>query len=187
MVPFRNGRGPNFGWVVRLLSTLLVCALLAASPAFAKTKAPKKRKNRATATPTPTPGQQGLTNVPLPVGHEAKGLVLPDFDTEGRLRGKFEAGTAKRLDEGHMGFQDLKITTYTQEKNVDLQIDMRTSVLDLKTQVLSSQERTTVRRVDFNIVGDSVQFDTVSRTGRLIGNVKMVITDKSQLMGKKSE
>jgi hypothetical protein len=55
-------------------------------------------------------------------------------------------------------------------------------VLDLKTRVLTSKERTTVKRADFDIVGDSVEFDTVSHTGRLIGNVKMVISSKSHLM-----
>jgi len=34
------------------------------------------------------------------------------------------------------------------------------------------------------VAGDSVQFDTNSKTGRLIGNVKMVITDKSHLTAK---
>jgi lipopolysaccharide assembly outer membrane protein LptD (OstA) len=58
---------------------------------------------------------------------------------------------------------------------------MQTSVLDLKTRILSSKERTTIQRSDFNIVGDSVQFDTNTKTGRLIGNVKMVISDKSHL------
>ena len=85
------------------------------------------------------------------------------------------------MDEEHIGFQNLKITTYTPENQSDLRIDMNTSVLDLKTRVLSSQERTTIQRSDFNIAGDSVQFDTNSKTGRLIGNVKMVITDKSHL------
>jgi len=136
------------------------------------------------ATPSASPGEQNLTNIPLPIGHEAKGLVLPDFDGEGHLRGRFEAGTAHRIDQEHMGFERLKITTYTPENQTDLQIDMHTSVLDLKTRVLSSQERTTIRRADFNIAGDSVYFDTNTRTGRLIGNVKMVITDQSHLTAK---
>ena len=113
--------------------------------------------------------------------------MLPDFDGEGHLRGKFEAGTAQRIDQQHIGFQHLKITTYTPESQPDLQIDMPTSVLDLKTRVLSSKERTTIQREDFNIAGDSVQFDTNTRTGRLIGNVKMVITDRSHLTGKTNE
>ena len=133
------------------------------------------------------PANKALTNIPLPIGHEAKGLVLPDFDGEGHLRGKFEAGTAHRIDQEHIGFQHLKITTYTPENQTDLQIDMHTSVLDLKTRVLSSQERTTIQRADFNIAGDSVYFDTNTRTGRLIGNVKMVITDKSHLTANRPE
>jgi hypothetical protein len=144
----------------------------------------RKKKTGTTASPSASPGEQSLTNIPLPIGHEAKGLVLPDFDTNGHLRGRIEAGTAHRIDEEHVGFLNLKITTYTPDNQSDLRIDMSTSVLDLKTRVLSSQERTTIRRADFNIVGDSVQFDTNSKTARMIGNVKMVITDKSHLTAK---
>lgn len=143
-----------------------------------------KGKPRAKPTPSVSPGEQNLSNIPLPVGHEAKGLVLPDFDGDGHLRGKFEAGTAHRIDQEHIGFEHLKITTYTPENQPDLKIDMSTSVLDLKTRILSSKERTTIQRADFNIAGDSVQFDTNSRTGRLVGNVKMVITDNSRLTAK---
>jgi lipopolysaccharide assembly outer membrane protein LptD (OstA) len=60
-------------------------------------------------------------------------------------------------------------------------------VLNLKTRVLASKERTTIKRADFNIAGDSVEFDTNTQTGRLIGNVKMVITDQSHFTGKTSE
>jgi hypothetical protein len=164
-----------------LLISLFVLILV--PPVLGQSKGRKKRTG-ATASPSASPGEQSLTNIPLPIGHEAKGLVLPDFDANGHLRGRIEAGTAHRIDEEHVGFQDLKITTYTPENQSDLRIDMNTSVLDLKTRVLSSQERTTIQRSDFNIVGDSVQFDTNSRTARLIGNVKMVITDKSHLTAK---
>ena len=164
-----------------LLISLFVFTL--APPVLGQSKGRKKRTG-ATASPSASPGEQSLTNIPLPIGHEAKGLVLPDFDANGHLRGRIEAGTAHRMDEEHIGFQNLKITTYTPENQSDLRIDMNTSVLDLKTRVLSSQERTTIQRADFNIVGDSVQFDTNSRTARLIGNVKMVITDKSHLTAK---
>jgi hypothetical protein len=164
-----------------LLISLFV--LILAPPVFGQSKGRKKRTG-ATASPSASPGEQSLTNIPLPIGHEAKGLVLPDFDVNGHLRGRIEAGTAHRIDEEHVGFQNLKITTYTLDNQSDLRIDMNTSVLDLKTRVLSSQERSTIRRADFNVVGDSVQFDTNSRTARLIGNVKMVITDKSHLTAK---
>jgi hypothetical protein len=160
-----------------------MCVAIAAPQVSGQSKGRKKREDTS-AKAGGSPGDQSLTNIPLPIGHEAKGLVLPDFDGDGRLRGKFEAGTAHRIDQEHVGFQHLKITTYTPEAQPDLQIDMQTSVLDLKTRILSSQERSTIQRSDFNIAGDSVQFDTNSKTGRLIGNVKMVITDKSHLTAK---
>jgi hypothetical protein len=162
-----------------LLSAVLGVSSLAPY-ASAQSKG-RKGKPLAKATPSSSPGEQTITNIPLPIGHEAKGLVLPDFDGDGHMRGKFEAGTAHRIDQEHVGFDHLKITTYTPEDQPDLRIDMSTSVLDLKTRILSSKARTTIQRSDFNIAGDSVEFDTNSKTGRLIGNVKMVITDKSHL------
>src|SRR6266496_310813 len=185
MLLFRSGHFANwgrFGWLLSILLSILISA----SQVFAQSKGHKKKQSPVTAGPTTSPSEQSLTNIPLPIGHEAKGLVLPDFDSEGHLRGRFEAGTARRIDQEHVGFEHLKITTYTPENQTDLQIDMHTSVLDLKTRILSSQERTKIQRTDFNIAGDSVQFDTNTKTGRLIGNVKMVITDQSHLTGKTS-
>src|SRR5881392_764413 len=186
MLLFRSGRFAHwsrFDWLLSILLSILISA----PQVFAQSKGHKKKQSRVTARPATSPGEQNLTNIPLPIGHEAKGLVLPDFDGEGHLRGRFEAGTAHRIDEEHVGFQQLKITTYTPENRTDLKIDMQTSVLDLKTRILTSQERTTIQRADFNIAGDSVEFDTNTKTGRLIGNVKMVISSKSHLTEKPDE
>ena len=166
--------------------------MVALCSALAETNVkPGKRKGgkRKDAIPSASAGageEQSLTNIPLPIGHEAKGLVLPDFDLEGRLRGKFVAGSARRIDQDHIGFHDLKITTYNDSNQVDLEIAMQTSVFDLTTRILRSDERTTVRRADFNIVGDSAVFDTNARTSRMVGNVKMVITDQSRFVEKQN-
>ena len=126
--------------------------------------------------------------IPLPVGQEVKGLVLPDYDTEGRLRARFEAGTAKRLDAERIQFTGLKMTTFKPEAAApDLHIDMPDATLELSTRVISSSARTTVTRTDFSISGDTMKFDTIGRTGTLVGNVKMVITDTSGLTGKSDE
>src|SRR5215475_4365683 len=179
-LPIHTNRTPrSLFLVIWVLSVVLGLSILAPNGS-AQSKG-RKGKPRANAAPSAFPAEQSLTNIPLPIGHEAKGLVLPDFDGDGHLRGKFEAGTAHRIDQEHIGFKQLKIMTYTPENQPDLTIDMSTSVLDLKTRILSSKERTKIQRADFNIAGDSVEFDTNSKTGRLIGNVKMVITDKSHL------
>lgn len=169
-------------WVMSMLLPILFATDIAVA---AK---PKGKKQKALApSPNVSTGEQSLTNIPLPIGHEAKGLVLPDFDSDGHLRGRFEAATARRLDEEHVGFESLKIITYTPENQVDLTIELPESVLDLKTRILSSNQRSTVTRADFNIVGDSVQFDTNTHTGKMIGNVKMVINGQSHLIEKPKE
>lgn len=182
MLPFRNGRSGNWGFFFLLVSLLFVN-----DPSSAAKPKQKKQKLLTTATPTGSAGEQSLTNIPLPIGHEAKGLVLPDFDLDGHLRGRFEAESAKRLDEVHIGFRSLKITTYTPESKPDLSIELSEAILNLKTRILTSNERTLIKRADFNIAGDSVEFDTNTRIGRLVGHVKMLITGQSQLLGNQSE
>ena len=39
-----------------------------------------------------------------------------------------------------------------------------------------------IKRADFNIEGDSVEFDTNTREGKMVGNVKMIITSQSKLL-----
>jgi hypothetical protein len=184
MPPFRDGRSGNWGFVICLLSIFLV-SLINDSAFAAKPRA--KKATTGSVTPTPTPGEQNLTNIPLPIGHEAKGLILPDFDLEGHLRGRFEADSAKRLDEVHIAFHTLKITTYTPENQPDLTINLSEAILNLKTRILSSDERALIKRADFNIEGDSVEFDTNTRTGKLFGNVKMVITSQSKLLNNQNQ
>ncbi|MGB8803462.1 MAG: hypothetical protein WCC93_00945 [Chthoniobacterales bacterium] len=182
MLPFLSGRAG------RVIFLGLLAFLIAPADFGQQPKKQKKAKGTespsASASATASPGSGGP--VPLPIGHEAKGLVLPDIDENGHLRGRFVAGTARRVDQNHMQFSDLNITTYTEDNKIDLQIAMADSVLDLNTRVLSSPQRTTIKRADFEIVGDTVRFDTAARHGTITGNVKMVITDQSKLRPQQS-
>src|SRR5437868_751620 len=150
MQPFPNRRVcRQTGLIVQTTVVVLILAICSVSAETAgksgkRGKGGKRKQALPSASPTPPGGEQSLTNIPLPIGHEAKGLVLPDFHGEGHLRGKFIAGAAKRIDQDHIAFTDLKITTYTDSNQVDLQIDMQTSTFDLTTRILSSEQRTTV-------------------------------------------
>src|SRR6202040_2171489 len=177
---------PDLGFAICLLSVLLLSIAVVIDPAFAAKPKAKKDKHLSPTPPAP-PGEQSFTTIPLPIGHEAKGVVLPDFDLEGHLRGRFEAASAKRLDEEHIGFRSLKIITYTPENKPDLTVELSEAVLNLKTRILSSKERTLIKRADFDIAGDSVEFDTNTHSGKLVGNVKMVIPSQSQLLGNQNE
>src|SRR4029450_10459752 len=98
MLLFRSGRSAHWSWLVWLVPLLLLIAV-PSSHLFAESKGQKKKQARAVR-PRSSPGEQSLTNIPLPIGHEAKGLVLPDLDGEGHVRGRFEGGTGHRIGAG---------------------------------------------------------------------------------------
>jgi hypothetical protein len=183
MLPFRNGRAvfrgaPSAFFLFALLSCVALAGGKSPTPGAKATSMPKTR---------PKP-EEGVTNVPIAAGHDARGLVLPDFDRQGRLRGKLEAGLTKRLDDQNIEFNSVKFTTFTPEnEKPDLQIIMTRSVFNLKTQVLNSPERTTVKRADFEISGDTMQFEMLTRKGTLAGNVKMVVRGKARGPGNEGE
>jgi len=183
MLPFRSGDAG------RVLSVFAAClSLLVAGSSFAgQGKHKKQKKQDTSATATPEPSAKGLANIPLPIGHEAKGLTLPDFDPDGRLRGKFTAGTARRLDEIHMAFQDLHIATFDEQSKPDLDVSTKDSIFNLQTHVLTSSSPGTIKRSDFQVDGDTMEFNTDQRQGTLRGNVKMVIRGKVNLSGKSEE
>ena len=183
MLPFRSGRaGFSGASAAFFLFTLLSCVALAADKT-AKPSPSEKAKPKEKPTP-----QEGVTNVPIPAGHDVKGLILPDFDLLGRMRGKLLAGVTRRLDDERVEFKGVRFTTYLPEtEQTDLEIIMNTSVFNLKTQVLNSSERTTVKRTDFEISGDTMEFEVISRKGKLAGNVKMVVHGKARKAGNEDE
>lgn len=179
MLPFRSGRSRKLGVIAACFS----CFVLSRAASAGQQK--KKPSTKAEKTETEKKkGPLAGDGIPLPVGHEVKGLVFPDYNAQGQLQAKFEAGVARRLDSDHVQFVGLKVTTFTPENAQDLAIDMPTSVLDLNTRVITSKDRTTIKRSDIEIAGDSLSFDTVARHGTLTGNVKMVITNSSRYVEK---
>jgi len=187
MLPFRSGRAG----ISRALTAFLVLALLTCAVVAAEKKGPKPEVTATIAAPLkkerPRP-EEGVRNVPIATGHDAKGLVLPDFDLLGRLRGKLEAGVTKRLDEENIEFKGVKFTTFVPDTQTpDMEINMKTSVFNLKTQILTSEVRTTVKRSDFEIAGDTMKFEMISRQGTLAGNVKMIVRGKARAPGNEPE
>jgi hypothetical protein len=192
MLPFRSGRAGIASAVAALLLLIfLTCAVFAAEK-----KAPKSPGKSPTPTPTPVPNkkpsrpkpEEGIKDVPITAGHDAKGLVLPEFDPQGRMRGKLQAGVTRRLDDQNIEFLGVKFTTFTPETQTpDLEISMDKSVFNLKTQILTSNVRSTVKRSDFEVTGDSMKFEMITRLGTLEGNVKMVVRGKARTPENASE
>ena len=175
MLPCRSGR---FRRSARLSFVLL---LVGSCLAVAGDR--KHRKGVPTPTPEASKEELGLKNIPLTVGHEAKGLVLPNYDLNGHLLGRFEAATAARIDEDHVRFTNLKMTTFDEHEQPDFKVDMTDAILNLETRVIDSKQRTKVKRTDFEIAGDRMSFNTVTKFGKLTGNVHMTIFNQKEIAG----
>jgi hypothetical protein len=176
MLPCRSGsrlfRGTRLSFVFLLAGSWLAVA-------------GDGKHRRAAPTPTPETSKEdlGLKNIPLTVGHEAKGLVLPNYDLQGHLLGRFEAATAARIDENHVHFTNLKMLTFDQQEKPNFNVDMADATLNLETRVIESRRRTMIKRADFEIAGDTMQFNTLTHQGTMTGNVRMVIFNQKEIAG----
>ena len=191
MLPFRSGRAGIVSALAAFsLLFLLSCVVFAAdkkSKSAAKPAAPTPTV-AAPKKPTRPKPEEGIKDVPITEGHDAKGLILPDFDNHGRMRGKLQAGVTRRLDEQNVEFQGVKFVTFLPETETpNLEITVNKAVFNIKTQVLTANVRSTVKRSDFEAAGDSMRFEMLTRQSTLEGNVKVVVRGKARTPGEEPE
>lgn len=110
----------------------------------------------------------------IPMGQPMSALVIPQRGEDGKLLSLFRVGTAKRVDDRHIEMTDLKIE-YHDDDGTTFHVQMPEAVFDLETRVLASNSPTQIRREGFVIDGDTAEFHTKTRFGRMTGNVKMII------------
>jgi lipopolysaccharide export system protein LptC len=56
-----------------------------------------------------------------------------------------------------------------------MSIDLPNSTLDLTTSVISTKKLVTIKRADFELTGNTMEFNTKTRAGGLGGKVRMLI------------
>jgi len=141
----------------------ITAALLAMPPLLAD----DTEKPEAEATPAER------LNVPVPEGVPIKGITIPHYNDDGELAMRFEADEARRVSDNLIEMDHLSIKILDSEKPYDIQ--MEASKFDLDTRILTSDTQVTIKREDFEIIGDSAQFDVKTRESKMFGNVKMTI------------
>ena len=159
----------------KLIGVLAALALGATSLAAPKkeVKPAKENKKKAAAA---SKSEKAKMSLPIPKGHDSKGLKIPYFGADGKLQMTFTIGVASRLDEDHVKMNDLHVETFDEAGATELTIELPTSVLDLTTRVLSTKEGgVTIKRSDFEVTGDAMDFNTITKQGRLAGRVRMLI------------
>lgn len=163
----------------RRISALILMTALVAGGSLAragKKEGPMDSSGAATsASPTPTPPK---FNVPIPVNHDAHGVTIPYFDDKGKLQMFFSIKKAIRVDLGHLALERAYMQSYDDKGTPDANVFMTRSVLDLNTRIVTSDVPVTVRRSDFEIVGQKMIFNTQTRAGHMSGHVQMIIYNR---------
>ena len=121
-------------------------------------------------------------DIPVPIGHEVKGLHLPLRNNEGKLDILFDIETATRLDAQNVQMQTAAIQTFNQQTSQpEVKIDLRTSTMNLENNLIRSNEPVVISRSDFRLTGDGLEFNSKTRAGRVIGNIRMLIYNLNEL------
>ncbi len=115
-------------------------------------------------------GQGQKIDLPIPVGEPVKGIKIPQYDENGKLTMNLIAETARKLDEKQVEFGKLKIE-FNEKEEKTIIVEIPHSILDMESKVLVADTETTIRREDFEIIGQGAEFDTLARSGTFKGRV----------------
>jgi hypothetical protein len=126
--------------------------------------------------------------LPVPIGHDVRGLRLPVRNDEGKVEFRMDVDWARRLDEQNVEMRSSIIQIYNQDTyKPDAKVELKTSVMNMDTSTIVSHDPVVISREDFRLTGDGMEFNTKTRQGRVIGNVRLIIYNREQLTDKKSD
>lgn len=119
--------------------------------------------------------ESGRLEIPVSKDHDAKGLKIPYFDGEGKKQMIFTIGVASRLDDEHVGMEATEVETFDENGDHEMSIDLPKSTLNVNTSVISTKKHVEIKRADFSITGETMDFDMKTKKGTLGGGVRMLI------------
>jgi len=125
--------------------------------------------------PSPSSDESGDFDLPVPVGMPVNGIKVPQYAEDGRRLMLFEAAVAKKVNEQRVEMETLKLEVLDGEGR-KIFVELPQAVFNLETRVLTGESSAKIHREDFEITGDSIEFNTKTRFGTLRGNVRMVIS-----------
>ena len=124
-------------------------------------------------------------DIPIPVGHDAKGLRLPMRNEQGKLQFVLDVEKVRRVDQANVEMHNSVIQTYDDQTGAQsAKIEMLDSVMNTETNVITTHDPVIVSRDDFRLTGDSAVFNTKTRQGKVIKNVRLIIYNRDELTKK---
>jgi hypothetical protein len=131
------------------------------------------------------PKSERKIDIPIPVGHDAKGLRLPMRNDQGKLQFVLDVEKVRRVDQANVEMHNSVIQTYDDQTGArSAKIEMIDSVMNTETNVLTTHDPVIVSRDDFRLTGDSAVFNTKTRQGKVIKNVRLIIYNRDELTKK---
>lgn len=134
----------------------------------------KSKKSKGPKTSDEDSSKKPL-EIPVPMGHDAKGLHIPYFDGSGKRQMDFTISVASRIDEKNIRMTDMQVDTYNDEGKHDLKIDLPTSIYNSDASSITTNYHVKIAREDFVLFGESMIFYTITKQGGLGGGVRMLI------------
>ena len=86
---------------------------------------------------------------------------------------QFAADVARKLDDKTLEME--KLTVEVADPKGTIEVTIPKSRFDTETRILTGNDGAKIKRQDFEITGDTVDFNVRTRFSRLGGNVKMII------------
>jgi hypothetical protein len=127
-------------------------------------------------------------DIPIPVGHDAKGLRVPMRNDQGKLQFVLDVEKVRRVDQANVEMHNSVIQTYDDQTGArSAKIEMMDSVMNTETNVVTTHDPVIVSRDDFRLTGDSAVFNTKTRQGKVIKNVRLIIYNRDELTKKTPE
>ncbi len=122
----------------------------------------------------------GDIDIPVAIGQNVKGIRLPHYDAkkDGKLSMRFNAESAERASETTFNFKSLRIEIFDESPDKPaMEVVLNEATYDRTTGMLTSKDSAKIKGEQFEITGSRLEFDSKTRSSRLLGPVFMTITD----------
>jgi hypothetical protein len=120
-------------------------------------------------------------DLPVPIGHDVKGLRVPVRNDQGKVEMQFDMESARRLDDQNIEMHTTTIQMYNQQTfKPDAKIELISSTMNLDTEVIETKEPVRITREDFYFTADSGKFNSKTRQGTMFGNIHLVIYNRNK-------
>ena len=162
---------------------LALAAALGATQAVAQKADEKKPAEKAGKVGKLDPNADEPLELPIPKGQPQKGVKVPLYGANGKLKMNFEIGIGTYIDEDHVKLEKLRVETFREDGSRELDMDLPDAVYNKKTKTISSKTRVVIKRSDFEVTGNTMAFNIETREGVLGGGVKMLISNLGETAG----